>query len=127
MNRVVVGIGSNINPHKNIQDAYRLLSARFTIVAVSKFRQTTPIGLKNQPDFFNGAYLIETPDDYQTVKKSLKQIESSTGRTEQSDKCGPRTVDLDIILWNDDIVDTDFYSRDFLKKSVLELIPDLPY
>ena len=49
------------------------------------------------------------------------------GRNRSHDQHGPRTIDLDIVIWNEDIIDQDFYERNYLKESVLELIPNLNY
>jgi 2-amino-4-hydroxy-6-hydroxymethyldihydropteridine diphosphokinase len=55
------------------------------------------------------------------LKELLISIENQLGRDRQADRWGPRTMDLDIIVWNGKITDTDYYSRDFLQKSVVEV------
>lgn len=127
MNRAVVGVGSNINPLENIQSARRLIAEQFSLIAESAFKVTKPIGVVNQPDFINGAYLIETCQDIASVKHTLKKIEHLVGRKKEVKKSGPREIDLDIVIWNNSIVDDDFYSRDFLRNATLELVPDLSY
>jgi len=47
------------------------------------------------------------------------------GRDRSLPKFGPRTIDLDILIWNKKVVDEDYYKRDFLRKGVEEIIPDL--
>ena len=54
-------------------------------------------------------------------------MEKDLGRVASAERFGPRTIDLDIVVWNGKVVDKDFYSRDYLKESVLELLPDLQY
>ena len=78
-----------------------------------------------QPDFYNGALLMETELEQQSLKMELKRIEDILGRDRSLPKFGPRTIDLDILIWNKKVVDEDYYERDFLRKGVEEIIPDL--
>lgn len=121
-NTAIIGIGSNIDPENNIQQMLRLLGKEVKIRKVSSLVTTKPIGMKEQPDFINGAVKIETILDREELKKKLKEIEQKLGRTRQGHKFGPRTMDLDIVVWNGKIVDKEYYSRDFLQKSVAEVI-----
>ena len=123
----VIGLGSNINPQTNIAEAKKILGQKYTILAESQFVVTEPIGTTTQPDFIKGAVLIKTALAQERVKKDLKNIEISLGRRHETDKFGPRTIDLDIVVWNNQVMDQDFYQRDFLKQSTLELIPNLKY
>jgi len=128
MNTVIVGLGSNIEPEENIQKARAILAQKYNVLAESYFEVTKPVGEIPQADFINGAVLLETELGVEQLKAALKNTESDLGRKETSDqKGGPRTIDLDIVTWNRSIIDQDFYKRDYLKKSVLELIPDLKY
>ncbi len=127
MNMAIVGLGSNIDPKMNIQKAKAFLSKEYALLKESQFVKTKPIGFTQQPDYINGAVLILTEQDFKHLKDSLKAIEISLGRRQQKNKFGPRTIDLDILVWNKKIIDQDFYTRDFTKKSVLELMPSLKY
>ena len=127
MNQAVIGLGSNIAPQENIQKAKGILGRKFRIVSESRFRTTHPIGNTRQPDFINGSVLIETASGIDELKAALKAIESQLGRDGSQDPFGPRTIDLDIVVWNKTVVDRDFYRREYLKHSVLELLPDLDY
>lgn len=127
MNQAVIGLGSNIAPQANIQKAKNILGRQFRIVSESQFKTTRPIGNTRQPDFINGSILIETEAEIDELKATLKNIESELGRASTRDSFAPRTIDLDIIVWNRQVVDEDFYHRDYLQRSVLELIPDLDY
>ena len=125
MNRAVIGVGSNIDPYSNIDKAARLLGQTVKVLQKSALVQTKPIGIIDQPDFVNGAFLIETEYQQGVLKDFLFRVEEKLGRTRAVDKFGPRTIDLDIIVWNGTIVDKDFYARDFLRQAVLTLWPDL--
>ena len=122
---VVIGLGSNIDPEANLEQAVLQLKSRFKVSKRSQWTRTKPIGIQDQPDFYNGALLMETELEQQSLKKELKQIEDILGRDRSLPKFGPRTIDLDILIWNKKVVDEDYYERDFLRKGVEEIIPDL--
>ena len=127
MNQVVISLGSNINPERNIEQALTILNDRFRFSNSSTFLQTKPIGYTNQNDFINGTVLLKTDLDQNQLTASLKDIEKELGRKRSAIKFGPRTIDLDITVFNGKITDNDFYERDFVKNAVLELIPNLEY
>ena len=122
---VVIGLGSNIDPEANLEQAVQELKSRFKVSKRSQWTRTKPIGIQDQPDFYNGALLMETELEQQSLKKELKRIEDIMGRDRSLPKFGPRTIDLDILIWNKKVVDEDYYERDFLKKGVEEIIPNL--
>lgn len=123
MNTAVVSVGSNINPIENIETAKKKISREFNFISFSSFKETKPIGFKNQDDFYNGAFLLQTDKELDEVNMLLKKIEVDIGRVKTSNKQGPREIDLDIIIWNNVVVDNDVYERKFLQNSVLELLP----
>ena len=125
MNRAVIGVGSNIDPFSNIKCAAKLITGPAKLLSQSLLVQTKPIGPQNQPDFTNCAFLLETGLDQSELKVFLKNIEDKLGRLRSGDKFGPRTIDLDIVVWNGEVIDQNFYERDFLRESVLKLLPDL--
>ena len=122
---VVIGLGSNIDPEANLEQAVLELKSRFKVSKRSQWTRTKPIGIQDQPDFYNGALLMETELEQQSLKKELKRIEDILGRDRSLPKFGPRTIDLDILIWNKKVVDEDYYERDFLRKGGEEIIPDL--
>lgn len=122
MNEVIIGIGSNLDADNNISRVLEILSEKYELLKVSSFIKTKPIGITNQPDFTNGAVKIKTGESQDNLHKALKQIEDQMGRDRTVPKFGPRCIDLDIIVWNGEIVDDDYYTRDFLQKSVQEII-----
>ena len=125
MNQVVVGLGSNINPEKNIQLAIKEIDLHHNIISESEIVETEPIGFLDQDNFLNGALLVETKFGMEKLKHWLRDVENKLGRIRTSNKNGPRTIDLDIIVWNGEVIDEDVYSLDFLKESVLEVLPEL--
>ena len=121
MNSAIIGIGSNISPEKNIRLALELLAEEVTIEQVSTMVRTKPIGITEQPDFINGAVRITTSLSHEELQLFLKMTEDRTGRDRTQSRFGPRTIDLDIVMWNDEIVDPDYFTRDFLQKAVDEV------
>ena len=63
--------------------------------------------------------------DNLTLKSWLKNLEKKLGRVRLENKNGPRTIDLDIIIWNREVVDNEVYEREFLLNSINELLPEL--
>ena len=127
MNQAVIAVGSNIDPVRNIKKASALLSKSQKFVKKSAFARTEPILYENQPDFMNGAFLIETELPLDDLVKWLKSVEKQLGRKPSENKYGPRPIDLDVVVWNGDLIGKDFYERDFVKKAVLELLPSINY
>ena len=125
LNEVVIGVGSNIDPVQNIKIAEQTISANHNLIKISSFIETEPIGYKNQDNFLNGALLIETEMGLSELKYWLKTLEQKLGRTKTQNKNGPRTIDLDIIVWNGKVIDNEVYEREFLLNSIKEILPDI--
>jgi len=121
MNFCIIGIGSNIEAEINIPKMIEILRTEVEVLQVSKMLKTKPIGILDQPDFTNGAVKVQTEYDQLELNTILKNIEDQMGRDRTNPKFGPRCIDLDIAVWNGEIVDKDYYTRDFLKNSVDEL------
>ncbi len=121
MNECVIGIGSNINPESNIQSAIKILKKEVQVKGVSSWTKTTPIGIIDQDDFINGAVKIYTTMNKEKLIRYLKKLEDRLGRDRTLPKFGPRVIDLDVIVWNSEIVDDDYYERNFVKNAVDEL------
>jgi len=122
INTVIIGIGSNLDAELNIQKMLSILKGKVVVLKISSFIKTKPIGIENQPDFTNGAVKIETNLHLEELTLLLKSIEDEMGRDRTIPKFGQRNIDLDIIVWNSEIVDEDYYTRDFLQKNVAELL-----
>ena len=123
-NEVVIALGSNIDPEENLKLAVVELKSKFKVLKQSQWIRTKPIGIQDQPDFFNGALLLETKMNLESLKKELKSVEDLMGRDRSLPKFGPRVIDLDILIWNGKVIDDDYYERNFLRKGVEEILPD---
>ncbi len=121
MNECIIGIGSNLDAETNIGKMLKILAEKVEVVSISSFLETKPVGITEQPDFLNGAVKIHTRFPLEELNRLLKAIEDELGRDRTAPKCGPRTMDLDIVVWNDKIIDPDYYTRDFLKSAVDQL------
>jgi 2-amino-4-hydroxy-6-hydroxymethyldihydropteridine diphosphokinase len=125
VNRAVIGLGSNINAEENIRRAKEAIAGEFMLIKSSSFVETEPVGFKEQDRFINGALLIETELNARGLKSWLKSLEIKLGRAKTNNKNGPRPIDLDILVWNGEVVDEEVYEREFLRKSINELMPEL--
>jgi len=117
----IIGIGSNIEPEQNTAAALFFLRQEQELIAISSFIKTSPIGIPDQPDFLNGAAKVLTEMEMAEFKDYLKNIEDRLRRDRATPKDGPRTIDLDLVKWNGEIIDQDYYKRDFLKTVVDEV------
>jgi len=103
-NRVFVSLGSNIKREKNLPAAVRLLREHCRVLAVSRVYETVPVGLVQQPAFFNAAVMIETElSAFEFREQILGVVEHSLDRVRTADKNAPRTIDADITMFNDDV------------------------
>jgi 2-amino-4-hydroxy-6-hydroxymethyldihydropteridine diphosphokinase len=106
MNRVILSLGSNIDKEVNLPAAVRLLRDLVPVIAVSPIYETSARGTEDQPDFYNAAVLIETELGPREIKDQIiDEVERRLNRQRQADKNAPRTIDLDIALFNDAVLD----------------------
>lgn len=107
-NRVFVSLGSNIDAETNLTAAVRHLRNHdaVEVIATSRVYETAPVGTVDQPNFLNAALLIRTPLSAEALKAGpLWEVEQVLGRVRTADKNAPRTIDLDIALFNYDVLD----------------------
>lgn len=108
MNRVYVSLGSNIEREKNLPAALRSLKQLCHVLAVSPVYETAPVGLEDQPNFWNAAILVETSLDATDFRHHvLIQIEQDLKRVRTEERNAPRTIDADMTLFNLDVFDLD--------------------
>ena len=126
-----VGIGSNLGDREtNLRRAIELLSAEegIDVVGVSEIRETEPVGPVEQGPFLNGAVQLETALPPGKLLKRLLSVESRLGRV-RAERWGPRTIDLDLLLYGDERIDEPGLSvphpRLHERRFVLEPLTDL--
>ena len=135
--RAYVGLGSNLGEREaTLREALTRLGELdgVALVAVSSFRETDPVGNVDQPRFVNGAAEIETNLGPRELLDRLLEVERSLGRDRsREERWGPRTVDLDLLLYGDETVGEvgleiphpRLAERPFVLEPLLELDPEL--
>lgn len=131
---VFVAVGSNIDPERHILEALGRVKQYGRVTGVSTFYRTEPVGRPEQQSFLNGVWRIETSTSARVLKfDCLRVIEADLGRVRTADKWASRTIDLDIILYGDAVIDEpglripdpEIRVRSFIAIPLLELAPDL--
>ncbi|MCK4979827.1 MAG: 2-amino-4-hydroxy-6-hydroxymethyldihydropteridine diphosphokinase [Candidatus Delongbacteria bacterium] len=108
MNVVVLSLGSNIgNRQGNLKKAVQKLEeTKLKVLKISSIYETEPLGFTEQNKFFNIVLTAEFPEDPYTLLSKIKKIENDLGR-ERKFKNSPRTIDIDIITFNDQKIDSE--------------------
>lgn len=103
-----VAVGSNIDPQQNVMAALAILQERTRVTGCSIFYRTEPVGPPEQPGFVNGVWRVDTAMSPMQIRDELlRPTESEIGRTRTRDKFAPRTIDLDLVLYNDLVIDNE--------------------
>ncbi|MBV7297872.1 2-amino-4-hydroxy-6-hydroxymethyldihydropteridine diphosphokinase [Enterovibrio paralichthyis] len=136
MNRVYIAIGSNLgDPIRKAQDAIAALkllpNSRF--VATSSLYTSKPMGPSDQPDYVNAVASIDTELEPLDLLDHTQRIELEFGRERKKERWGPRTLDLDILLYGDLQLDSERLTvphygmkvREFVLYPLAEIAPDL--
>ncbi|HEX6986345.1 MAG TPA: 2-amino-4-hydroxy-6-hydroxymethyldihydropteridine diphosphokinase [Planctomycetaceae bacterium] len=132
-NRVFICLGSNIDAETNLPAAVRLLGRYGTVTAASTVYETLPVGFAEQPNFLNAAVLLETDrSPGEVFDEVVPAVERALGRTrDPANPNGPRTIDLDVALFNDlvtradrhELPDPDVTRHAFVAVPLAELDP----
>ena len=136
MIRAYVGLGANVGEREQtIRRALELLGAdpAVDVVATSALRETEPVGYRNQPRFLNGVAAVDTQLAPRELLERLLAVELELGRTRDGPRYGPRTIDLDLLLYGDSVVDEPglrvphprLHERAFALEPLAELAPAL--
>ncbi|MEH8016072.1 2-amino-4-hydroxy-6-hydroxymethyldihydropteridine diphosphokinase [Rheinheimera muenzenbergensis] len=108
--RCYIGLGANLQqPMAQLQSAVQALSqlAHCKLVAVSDFYGSKPMGPQDQPDYVNAVAAIDTTLTAEQLLDALQQIEQQQGRQRKAERWGPRALDLDILLYGKQIINTE--------------------
>jgi 2-amino-4-hydroxy-6-hydroxymethyldihydropteridine diphosphokinase len=137
LTRAYVGLGANLGDRERaLERALELVDAepRIRVVRVTSFRETEPWGpIADQPRFLNAAAAVETTLSPRALLGVLLAIEELLGRTRDGPRYGPRTIDLDLLLYGEETVDEPglrvphprLAERRFVLEPLAELDPDL--
>lgn len=105
-NRAFLALGSNIEPETNLPRCVALLRERCRVLAVSRVYETAPVGFTEQANFLNAAVLVETSRGPAELKTDvLADVEKRLGRVRTENKNASRTIDVDIALFNEDVLE----------------------
>jgi len=119
-----LNIGSNIEPEFHLREAIRLLRQHGQVKAISNAWQSHAFG-SNGPDFLNACVLFLTPLEARDLKEQvIRPIEAQLGRIRGEDKFAPRTIDIDIILFDEEPFGWEFWSNAFVVVPLADLLPD---
>ncbi|BDA94533.1 2-amino-4-hydroxy-6-hydroxymethyldihydropteridine diphosphokinase [Citrobacter freundii] len=134
--RVYIAIGSNLaSPLEQVNAAIQAIGEipDSRIMAVSSFYRTPPLGPQDQPDYLNAAVALETTLAPEALLDHTQRIELQQGRVRKAERWGPRTLDLDIMLFGDEVINTerltvphyDMKNRGFMLWPLVEIAPEL--
>jgi len=134
--RAYVGLGANLGPREvTLLRAVDLLAAEpeIEVLAVSQLRDTDPVGKVDQPTYLNGAVAVETGLSPRDLLDALLRVEQELGRTRDRERWGPRTIDLDLLVYGGEIVDEPglrvphprLQERRFALEPLVDLEPEL--
>ena len=125
MHSAILILGSNIQPEVYIVKALKELASRFSIERVSNLIETKSEG-SNGPNFLNLAVKIHTDSSLDDLKyQKLRCIEDDLGRVRTHDKNAPRTIDIDIMIFDGQIVDHHIWEYIYLAVPLSEIEPQL--
>jgi 2-amino-4-hydroxy-6-hydroxymethyldihydropteridine diphosphokinase len=136
MVRCYIGLGANLQqPVQQLEQAIDALARlkQSTLVTVSALYGSKPMGPQDQPDYVNAVAALDTRLSAQQLLDALQQIEQQHGRQRKSQRWGPRTLDLDILLYGDDVIHTErlivphygLRQREFVLYPLYEIAPQL--
>ncbi len=131
---VFIALGSNLNdPVAQVKQAMEAIATLpdCSLIKASPFYETKPMGFTEQNNFINAVVQIETMLSPFELLAALQGIEQAQGRVREF-KNGPRTIDCDIILFGNDVINTPtltvphpgLTTRDFVLKPLLDIAPD---
>lgn len=135
MNKVYIGLGGNLeNPLAQVKSAIKQLSEHPDIkhFTCSNLYSSKPVGPQDQPDYINGVACFETHLDGLATLDLLQSVEQDHRRVRER-HWGPRTLDLDILLFNQEVIDQPrlavphpfMLERGFVIRPLLDLAPEL--
>lgn len=138
MTRVYIALGSNLaDPLHQVQSALNALAElpQTKLIATSSLYRTPPLGPQDQPDYLNAVVALDTDLPAERLLDHTQKIELEHGRVRKDERWGPRTLDLDILLFGNDIINTerltvphyDMKNRSFMLYPLAEIAPDLHF
>jgi len=136
MQDVYIGLGSNLaDPHAQVERALEALSdlPHTRLLRRSRLYRSAPWGRADQPEFVNAVAQVQTEFSARALLDALLAIERGAGRERGATRWGPRVLDLDILLYGDQLIDEPglrvphphLHERAFVLLPLAEIAPDL--
>jgi 2-amino-4-hydroxy-6-hydroxymethyldihydropteridine diphosphokinase len=123
VHQVYLSLGSNIQPELHLPQAIELLNEYGEVLKVSNAWESEAVG-SDGPNFLNACVLIHTPLLAAELKeKVIHPIEATLGRIRSADKYAPRTIDIDIVLFDDQLCDEKYWQQMFVIIPLAEIYP----
>lgn len=133
MNNVYLLLGANLgNPSQQLQSAAKMVAQQLgNIIARSEFYRSEAWGVEEQPDFYNQVLSVETDHTARETLHICQHIENTLGRV-RKEKWGARVIDIDILYFNTEIIDSDdlkvphpyLHLRRFTLLPLTEIVPN---
>lgn len=122
--QVFLGLGSNIQPEENIPRSIAMLRQVLAVETISSVWETPPVGSPG-PNFLNAALQARTNFSQEDLReKIIRPIEERLGRVRTADPNAPRTIDIDILIYDGKAVEEGLWERAHICLPLSELIPD---
>lgn len=103
MPEIYVAIGSNVEPERHLRSALVALAEHFGVLRLSPVYRNQPVGFEGD-DFLNMVAAFDSDFSFEDIGARLELIEAKSGRQRGAEKFGPRTLDLDLLLYGDDVI-----------------------
>lgn len=127
LHHAYLSLGSNIEAEKNLPKAVQLLREVGQVISVSRVWESESIGFDG-PNFLNACVLFLTPlQPIELKEQVIRLIEAKLGRVRGAEKNAPRTIDIDIVLFDKQPLNTEFWEFAFVAVPLAELIPDFQH
>ena len=124
LHQVYLSLGSNIQPEEHLPRAVEALRGYGKVAAVSRAWETRAVG-SDGPNFLNLCVLfLSNLQPFELKEQILRPIEARLGRVRSADKNAPRTIDLDIVLFDEQPLNVEFWAYAFVVIPLAELIPN---
>ncbi len=136
--RAYIGLGSNLDdPQSQLQRAVEALRhiPESRLTAISRFYRSKPMGPADQPDYLNGVAMFDTCLEPLALLDALQAIEQAQGRVRKGERWGPRTLDLDLLLYGAEVIEQPrlqvphpgILQRNFVLQPLFDLAPELTF
>ena len=134
MAHIYLGLGSNIEPEKNLGRAVRELRRKYGELEISAVYRSAAVGFDGD-DFLNLVVGLQSDDEPLEMVEEIERLHNLVGRVRGSEKWAARPLDIDLLLYNDEVIDerpvrvprSDILEYSFVLRPLAELAPNLKH